>query len=105
MDVLPHGEITHTLVTRETHTRRRCDGGESVADCFLPPLIEYFISTGTNCRCFQTAYFLVLHFSECICVKWLLTESRVRVRECVYHSYVYGNTVCEPVLYVHPQSC
>ena len=39
MDVLLHGEITHTLATRAlvlTHTRRRCDGGESVADCFLP---------------------------------------------------------------------
>jgi hypothetical protein len=40
MDVLLHGENTHTLVTRAlvlTHTRRRCDGCKSVSDCFLPP--------------------------------------------------------------------
>jgi hypothetical protein len=31
----------------------------------------------------------------------LLTESRARVRECVYYLYVYGNAVCQPVLYVN----
>ena len=26
-----------TCVLTLTHTRRRCDGGKSVSDCFLPP--------------------------------------------------------------------
>ena len=44
-----------------------------------------FISTATNCRCFQPAYFPDLHrFGKCLCVTWLLTESRVRVGESVY---------------------
>jgi hypothetical protein len=46
---------------------------------------DTFFSTATHCRCFQPAYFPVLHhFSECICVTWQLTDSRARVRESVY---------------------
>jgi hypothetical protein len=45
---------------------------------------ESFMSTATNCRCCQPAYFPGLHcLRECICVTWLLTESRARLRECV----------------------
>jgi hypothetical protein len=36
-----------------------------------------------------------------VCVWRGCWQSCARVRECVYHLYVYGNAVCEPVLYVH----
>jgi hypothetical protein len=48
---------------------------------------------------FQPTYFA--DFPSLSVCAWLLTESLTRVRECVYHLYVYGTAVYEPVLYAH----
>ena len=107
IDVLFHEESTRThasVCTRAlalTHTRRHfaTDVWLTVSSLLST---ETFMSTATSFRSCQPAYFPGLHcLRECICVKWLLTESHARVRVRVYHLHAYGNAVCEPVLHVH----
>jgi hypothetical protein len=111
IDVLLHGKAhTHTCHTcARTDTTR--EGAAMAArvcltvSSLLPP--AGLCSPATDCRCCQPTYLPDLHrFSECICVTWLLTESRSRVRVCI--SFVRllkcsmrANSLCTPRSYVY----